>query len=212
MPIQYVRAPYRHDAGRPKIELQSRLPSSAAAHVDTLRAHGGTMRAVCRSFRDDVDALVAAPDSLATGRAWLENLYCIASPADVGRALDLRALAGRRANVARGLFRRSLMARLPDNMRPAELTVRCPRAWSEQRQTGVRQLLSYSGFPENDDGELGGDLANPAFAHARVLTVELRVEGRSYLNARPGGEFSTLGARRGSADRIGRRGGTRTSG
>ena len=162
--------------------LRGPLTPSAAASFDVLSYHMTATRAVCTAVRGDIDAVVRRAGSTASGRAWLEHLYCrrddALSATAVAADLRVRVKLGRQANTARQLFARARDFRLPWGI--GNTMFQPPSVWDEERRLTGRHFLretltdlnhypgdSYVQIPE----------AGPGLAYGRMLTVD-EVRGR----------------------------------
>ena len=151
--------------------LRKSLAPSAAAAFETLRWHLMT-RAVCTAVNGDIEAIVQRSGSTASGRAWLEHLYCrryvgALSPKSIAAELSLRAKLGRRANTTRELYARAAEAfsiqTMYTNNGEKNMMFRPPSNWPAERQRLAKSLLAKARYQSN---------SGPALAHGRVLTVD----------------------------------------
>jgi len=152
-------------ASKKKKFLRGPPAASAAAAFETLRWHLMT-RAVCTAVNGDIEAIVQRSGSTASGRAWLEHLYCrryvgAHSAAAVAAELRARAKLGRIANTTRELYVRA--AENECDGYEATLLFHPPSNWPAQRRNLAMDLLPLA----YDEPRAG-----PALAHGRVLTVD----------------------------------------
>ena len=144
--------------------LRGSPTASTAAAFDTLRLHLMT-RAVCTAVNGDIEAIVQRSGSTASGRAWLEHLYCrryvgARSAAAVAAELRARAKLGRIANTTRELYVRAAET---EHDGYEAMMFHPPSNWPAQRRNLAMDLLTAA----EDEPRAG-----PALAHGRVLTVD----------------------------------------
>ena len=164
--------------------LRGPLTPSAAASFDVLSYHMTSTRAVCTAVRGDIDAVVRRAGSTASGRAWLEHLYCrrddALSATAVAADLRVRAKLGRQANTARQLFARARDFRLPWEI--GNTMFQPPSVWDEERRRFGQVLLQetltdVNHYPGESRSSVNMPEAGPALAYGRMLTVD-EVRGR----------------------------------